>query len=107
MRKEEQMKINSFMIDVWNDALQEWETSFTRPVYRLRNCKAWVHETDNYYILRSYNTFIACIDKESDTLYDMLRYVYGYTSTSAHHIAKFRSDYGKGKWGCETSYRYY
>lgn len=107
MRKEEQLKINSFMISVWNDALQELRTSNTMKRDRLRTCQAWVHETQNFYILRSYNTFIACIHKESDTLYDMLRYEYGYTATSAQHIAKFRSDYGKSKWGCENSLRYY
>ena len=73
---------------------------------RLRNCTAWVYETSNYYFLRSYNTIVAFIDKETDTCYDVLRYVYGYTSTSAQHIAKFRHDYGSGKWGCEHEMRY-
>ena len=73
---------------VWNDCT------------RLRSCSAFVYETPNFYILRSYATIIAVIDKNDDTLYDYLRYVYGYTSTSAQHIAKFSHDYGKGKWGC-------
>ena len=47
-----------------------------------------------YYVLRSYNTIVAAIDVSNDTLYDFLRYVYGYTSTSAQHIAKFSCDYG-------------
>lgn len=33
----------------------------------------------------------ALYDKSADTLYDVLRGVYGYTATSAQHIAKFRN----------------
>lgn len=74
---------------------------------RLRYCTAEVYETANLYVLRSYNTIIAAIDKRTDTLYDFLRYVYGFTSTSAQHIAKFRHDYGAGKWGVSYEKRYY
>lgn len=56
--------------------------------------------------LRSYKTIIAVIDHETDTLYDFLRYVYGYTATSAHHIAKFNHDYCNGSWGCENRLTY-
>ena len=63
-------------------------------VYRLRSCTAWVYETENYYILRSYNTYIAVIEKFSGRCGDVLRKVYGYTATSAQHVAKFISDYG-------------
>lgn len=74
---------------------------------RLRYCSAEVYETPNLYILRSYDTIVACIDKRTDTLYDFLR-VFGYTSTiSAQHIAKFRQDYGAGKWGVSHEKRYY
>lgn len=69
---------------------------------RLRSCTAEVHESPRYYTLRSYNTIVAFIDKESDTLYDILRYMYGYTATSSQHISKFDKDYGGGKWGCIT-----
>lgn len=67
---------------------------------RLRTCQATVYETSKYYILKSYNTVVAFIIKDKDILVDMLRYVYGYTSTSAQHIAKFNTDYGKAKYGC-------
>ena len=60
---------------------------------RLRTCKAWVYESENYYALHSYSTYIAVIDKNTRILYDFLRMVYGYTATSAQHIAKFRQDY--------------
>lgn len=74
---------------------------------RLRSCTAYVFESENYYYLKSYNTVIAFIDKNTDTLYDVLRLVYGYTSTSAQHISKFSSDYGRGKYHCLHQLRYY
>lgn len=64
-----------------------------RFVARLRSCNACVWETKHFYILQSYATMVAAIDKESGDMFDFLRYVYGYTSTSAHHIAKFAIDY--------------
>ena len=71
-------------------------------VYRLRSCTAWVYETDNYYILRSYNTYIAAIEKFSGQAADVLRKVYGYTATSAQHVSKFFHDYPTTK-----TYRWY
>ena len=62
-------------------------------VCRLRNCKATVWETEHWYLLQSYATFVAAIDKQTGIMYDFLRYVYGYTATSAQHIAKFATDY--------------
>lgn len=75
-------------------------------VSRLRTCQAYVYETENYYWLKSYGTFVAFICKTTDTCYDILRMVYGYTATSAQHIAKFRADYGQDKFGCHQSYMY-
>lgn len=62
---------------------------------RLRSCSAYVYENSKYYYLVSYQTCVAFIDKENDTLYDVLRYVYFYTATSAQHISKFGHDYQK------------
>lgn len=53
-----------------------------------------------FYILKSYRNIVAAIDTCDDNCYDFLRLVYGYTATSAQRIAKFRNDYGAGKWGC-------
>lgn len=64
-----------------------------RFVARLRSSNACVWETEHFYILQSYATMVAAIDKESGVMFDFLRYVYGYTTTSAHHIAKFATDY--------------
>ena len=66
----------------------------TAIVRKLRSCQAEVWETDNFYILRSYNTFVASIEKNSKYCADYLRKIYGYKATSAQHIAKFMSDYG-------------
>lgn len=114
MKKSEQLAINAQVLEylqVYNDwvdsrnVFPHWE--------RLRSCSAEVApvmdaETGElmYYILRSYRTIVAAIDVRTDTLYDFLRYVYGYTATSAQHISKFSKDYGMGKWGCAHSMTY-
>lgn len=69
---------------------------------RLRYCSATVYETPNYYLLRSYNTVIACIGKSTGICYDVLRHVYGYTHTSAQHINTFFSDYSGARWRSEA-----
>ena len=107
MRKEVQRQINMECDIAWDFINREMVDNVVKFVSHLRYCKANVYETKNYYILRSYNTFVAAIDKRTDTLIDMLRYVYGYTTTSAQHITKFSQDYGQGKWGCINILRYY
>ena len=103
----------SEMVEINNEVLSAWEKTenvlalLTCECKRLRHCKAWVHETDDFYFLQSYGTIVAFIDKSTDTLYDVLRYVYGYTATSAQHISKFDQDYGTGKWGCAKRLTYY
>ena len=62
-------------------------------VKRLRTCSAYVYETDRYYMLKSYSTVVAFIHKDDCECFDILRKVYGYTSTSAQNIAKFKKDY--------------
>ena len=113
MKKLDQMAVNAACESIWNLAMNEYENYCRSNDYctRLLSCQAWVYETDNYYILRSYNTMVAVIDKKSDTLVDMLRGVYGYTATSAKHISKFSKSpvfggYGMGKWGCENILTY-
>ena len=85
---------------IFNAAFNELDAQ-QKPVYhRLRTCTAWVFETENFLLLKSYDTIIAAIDKRTSFCVDVLRDVYGYTSTSAQHIAKFFSDYASsiGKW---------
>ena len=103
MKKSEQIVINEKVkkaIDLFNKLGGVDHKS----AKRLRSCSAYVYDDENYYVLRSYNTIIAIIDTATDTLYDFLRLVYGYTSTSAQHIAKFDHDYSQGTWGCAHRY---
>lgn len=107
MKKEEQRIINDSILRVWEKATKELECSGDYSINRLRSCSAEVLTTEHYHFLKSYNTIIAFIDKNTDTCYDVLRYVYGYTPTSAQHIAKFRHDYGYVKCGGTSELRYY
>lgn len=99
MNKELQRCINSWCLDAMARANDDiGENGLSRNGDRLRYCRAFVYETSNYYILQSYNSFgVAIIDKNTKQCYDLLRYVYGYTSTSAQHISKFWHDYGDTK----------
>lgn len=98
MNKTDKAVNNSIIEKEWEKARQEIDHKCGT---RLRTCTAWVYETKDYYFLHSYNTTVAFIDKATDICYDVLRLVYGYTSTSAKHISKFDHDYGQGKWGCK------
>ena len=111
MKKSEQLAINEQVIALVNEFNRS--NNYALNWRRLRSCSADVApiidcETGEllYYVLRSYRTVVAAIDVRTDTLYDFLRYVYGYTATSAQHIAKFDHDYGMGKWGCANRLTY-
>lgn len=104
MNKNEQAIINQIISNEKSRA--ELELGNYHNVTRLRSCKAYVYETDHYFWLKSYGTFVAFIEKTTDTCYDILRMVYGYTVTSAQHIVKFRHDYGQDKFGVHQSYTY-
>lgn len=103
-RKEEQMRVN----EIVKKAYDEYKASgFHYDYFKdLRSCSALVYTSPKYYILQSYSTIIAIIDRETDTLYDFSRMVYGYTATSAKHVSKFNKDYGAGMWGCKNVYTY-
>ena len=92
---EKQEKITAKCIDELEKAEREYYFERDTKVYPLRTCTACVYDTPNYYVLKSYHTIIACINKNTNTLYDCLRVVYGYTATSAQHISKFWHDYGR------------
>ena len=108
MKKCEQKTINEAVLSAWKKAQKAWDKiPANESGKRLRSSQAWVYETADYYFLASYNTVVAFIEKTTDTCYDVLRHVYGYTATSAQNIAKFDHDYGYGKWGCEHRMTYY
>lgn len=81
---------NVIVIGAYDDAKREGEPKY---VDRLRKFNATVWETKNYYLLQSYTTCVAAIDKQSGILYDFMRYIYRYSPMSAQHISKFATDY--------------
>lgn len=97
--KEIQERANSACLVKIQDLKERGNVNFTnyRPYVRLRSCKAGVVNTDNNEsLLYSYGTLVAIIDYNQGAMYDILRWAYGYTATSAQHISKFFQDYGNG-----------
>ena len=106
MKKEIQKEINRKVEDFVDRFNTTNETYNSRK--QLRSCSAKVYTFDSYYVLQSYDTIVAAIDRKDGTCYDFLRLVYGFTSTSAQHIAKFFSDYGSHSYRSEeTIYTWY
>lgn len=105
MTKREQVLINKEVIAMLNK-YNEGKQNVLYQGKRLRTCQAYVYETPSFYVLKSYNTVVAIIEKSTDTCYDFLRAVYGYTATSAQHICKFSQDYGRGTFGCKERLTY-
>ena len=99
MKAYEQIRINKEVLENYagaRAAIEEGPFYYATPV-RLRSCKARVRATSWYTFLISYNTMVAFIDNQTGIGYDVLRYVYGYTATSAQHIFKFFEDYKPNK----------
>ena len=90
-----QEHINEMCLDVYRKAFDEYLNGESN-VRQLRRCSADVYETAGYFLLRSYNTLVAVVEKSTGICYDILRVAYCYTATSAQHIAKFSKDYGNG-----------
>lgn len=88
MKKAEQKIINEMCLEKLADAY-EYIGKHDYKVYPFRKCSAELIKSDKYIFLRSYRTLIAVYDIEENIVYDCLRYMYGYTSTSAQHISKF------------------
>lgn len=94
MKKQEQLSINSkieLAMDKYIEVFCNTPEYKMPPKVRLNHCQAWTQGFEGFTLLWSYNTAVAVYDKSTDTLYDILRAVYGYTATSAQHIAKFRN----------------
>lgn len=118
MKKEEQKKINEAAYKVFNAAMEELKEETPEALSRgasarqmkaagavqLNKCEAFVWPLSHFYVLQSYATFVAAIDKTTDTLVDVLRTEYGYTPTSARQISKFKHIYGGAAYGCNTEY---
>ena len=89
---------NSVAYGIFTCAKEEFRNETYHASTRLRTCKAVVYSTENYYLLKSYDTFIAAIEKHTNTIVDVLRGEYCYTATSAQHISKFIHDYTPYPW---------
>lgn len=92
MKKELQAKVNEKVLYAYKDYMHKRNTPYNHG--RLYTCNAHIEYVDGYIGLVSYDTLVACIDENTGILYDFLRAVYGYTATSAQHIAKFARKYG-------------
>lgn len=97
MTKKEQIADNAIVEQYIDDINAEISVYGLSYVARLRSCNAYVYRTPHFTVLRSYNTMVAAVYQATPTaapmFIDFLRCVYGYTSTSAQHIAKFKHDY--------------
>lgn len=99
MKKSAQMEINAIVENEMDNFCKEVDEHIGLQGWKkFRSCHAEYAETETYYVLCSYNTIVAIINKRNGRCVDFLRKVYGYTSTSAQHIAKFFNDFGPGKW---------
>ena len=106
MSKKAQLEANKEVLAAVDRYNEEIKGTVLHHGTRLRKCQAYVYETPSFYVLRSYNTVVAIIEKSTDTCYDFSRGVYGYTHTTAQHISKFDIDYGRSKFGCDERVTY-
>ena len=90
-KKELQLQENEIALEHYTKfkAVLDEELRHPYTVKRLRTMSAEILYTENYYILRSYNTLIAFMPINTGRVIDVLRLVYGYTATSAKHISAF------------------
>lgn len=87
-----QQKVNAQCIFQLECALKELDEMHINGK-KFRSCNARIYTTENYVILQSYSTVVAVININMLMGFDVLRYAYGYTATSAQHISKFFNEY--------------
>ena len=90
-QRQENLVVEKKRIQIEKNSDKWWYES---RIEQLNHCQATIFETEKYLLLKSYQTIVAAIEKETGTCYDWLRLVYGYTATSAQHISKFMDKYG-------------
>lgn len=92
MKKREQIDVNVYVENIVDDINAIMRTTKIPLRWkRLHRCTADWCIIGDWAILRSYSTIVAAYNVENGVLFDFLRLVYGYTATSAQHIAKFRN----------------
>lgn len=90
MKKNEQIEVNTYVENIVTDINALLRTSSPAAWYRLYHCRAEWAQVGDWMLLRSYSTIVAAYNTETDEFFDFLLLVYGYSATSAQHIAKFR-----------------
>jgi len=108
MKKSKRLELSNREAEQWHLLIQEAISGQNAcRQKRLRHCSAIVREyvVDldtpgdligdhcHIYVLQSYNTDVAYVVDNFNLGVDVLRLVYGYTSTSCQHIRKFFDDY--------------
>lgn len=73
MKKDQQVSINDFVMQNYNRMMDELIAKKSYDGVQLRSCKACVYETENFFILRSYEHVVAFIDKLTGEKFDVLR----------------------------------
>ena len=63
MKKDVQFAMNEWVKNAYDKLMDEMSGRFWFDEKQLRSCNAYVIETPNYYVLRSYHTIVACISK--------------------------------------------
>ena len=92
MKKNEQVEVNTYIENIVNDINALMSTTDTSIMWvRLYHCSAETGAVGGWILLRSYSTIVTAYNIATDELFDFLRLVYGYTATSAQHIAKFHN----------------
>lgn len=100
MRKECQVEINKKVEAICEEIYDLYMQECVSEWKQLHTCSAYVCKLNRFYILKSYKTIVAAIDREDNICYDFLRKVYGYTATSGQHISKFQKAYCTGTCDC-------
>lgn len=108
MKKNDQIEVNNYVENIVTDINALWRT-WEKPIVwkQLYRCSGDWCIIGDWVLLRSYSTIVAAYNLETYELFDFLRLVYGYTSKSAQHIAKFRNYCRAVTGNGGTLYRWY
>ena len=101
MLKENQKAINGICREREKAVSKELSSIDKIKWKQIDNCQAWYTETENYYILKSYETVIACISKNNSYCYNFMHYVFDFSclefgnryskrpgATSSNHVRR-------------------
>ena len=103
-KKDIQQATNITCLVNWQEAMTELQLD--KPLAKSIGSNMIMYETVNFYILQSYNTLVACVEKSTGDAFNMLRYTWAEWEkmwiTSTQHINKFFR-----RFESKNIYRYY